>query len=89
MRTKLLSQMSLVAFGLVALLMAQTVMGGDDPPTCPWDCQEKPDGVVGVPDLLELLEHWGDDDEGCDFDGGGVGVSDLLILLANWGPCPP
>ncbi len=47
------------------------------------------DGSVGVPDLLLLLEWWGNC-QGCicyaDFDGDGtVGVPDLLILLANWG----
>ncbi len=54
-----------------------------------------PNGEVGVPDLIELLSHWGD----CDGDpavscwadldfNGTVGVSDLLALLASWGICP-
>jgi len=40
---------------------------------------------VGVPDLLYLLEHWGQAGSFADFDGDGlVGVVDLLILLEHW-----
>ena len=55
---------------------------------CPWDIHEN--GIVGMIDLLLLLDAWGPC-EGCpaDVDGDGtVGLSDLLALLANWGPCP-
>jgi hypothetical protein len=55
---------------------------------CPWDCQDTPDGMVSVTDLLAMLAQWGGPGS-CDFDGGGVSVTDLLVLLANWGPCPP
>ena len=44
--------------------------------TCPWDLDGN--GSVGLSDLLELLEFWGDP----------YGLADLLDLLANWGPCP-
>ena len=45
------------------------------------------DGVVGVQDLLVILDAWGA--WGCcaaDLDGdGAVGVLDLLIILDHWG----
>ncbi len=43
---------------------------------CPWDLND--DGDVGVPDLLILLEFWGNPYD----------VPELLALLADWGPCP-
>ena len=55
---------------------------------CPFDCEEFPDGQVGVTDFLALLAQWGQPGAPCDFDGGGVGVTDFLMLLAEWGPCP-
>ena len=55
---------------------------------CPWDCQEIPDGDVGINDFLGLLAQWGLVDTSCDFDGGGVGINDFLKLLAQWGACP-
>jgi len=51
------------------------------------------DGVVNVPDLLQLLAAWGpcpDPPAECpeDINGdGAVDVADLLILLAHWGQC--
>lgn len=56
------------------------------------------DGVVGAPDLLELIASWGDCPAPCpptcvaDIAGSGAGpgadchvdVADLLLLLANW-----
>ncbi len=56
--------------------------------TCPWDCEPKPDGNVGINDFLELLAQWSTVDSSCDFDGGGVGINDFLDLLGNWGSCP-
>jgi hypothetical protein len=55
---------------------------------CPWDLDA--DDVVGVKDLLSLLDQWNTDPGGPpDFDDDGdVGVKDLLALLGNWGPCP-
>ncbi len=55
---------------------------------CPWDCEPKPNGTVGINDFLELLAQWSMVDSSCDFDGGGVGINDFLDLLGNWGPCP-
>ncbi len=43
---------------------------------CRWDLDGNND--VGVPDLLILLEFWGNPYE----------VPELLALLADWGPCP-
>ncbi len=54
---------------------------------CPWDCEDLPDGTVGIVDFLTLLGQWGGPGS-CDFDGDGVGITDFLELLANWGPCP-
>jgi hypothetical protein len=56
--------------------------------SCPWDCGDPADGLVGVVDFLALLAQWAQVGAPCDFDGGGVGVTDFLELLANWGPCP-
>jgi hypothetical protein len=55
---------------------------------CPWDCQDEPDGEVGVVDFLTLLAQWGQVGTSCDYDGDGVSVSDFLLLLAGWGSCP-
>ncbi len=53
---------------------------------CPWDCGDG-NAIVGINDLLELIEGWGAPGP-CDIvDGDGVGVRDLLDLLSNWGPC--
>ncbi len=60
------------------------------PPSCPYDCQANPDGIVGVNDLLALLAQWGVECAPCDlYVGGivGVEVQDLLQLLGTWGPC--
>jgi hypothetical protein len=56
---------------------------------CPWDCEDEPDGQVGITDFLAMLAQWGQKGASCDFDRGGVSVTDFLELLANFGPCPP
>jgi hypothetical protein len=54
---------------------------------CPWDCDDG-NGVVGTPDFLELLGHWGVPGP-CDFDDDGiVDTLDFLALLAHWGVPP-
>jgi glucose/arabinose dehydrogenase len=54
---------------------------------CPWDCGDS-NGLVGVGDLLALLDQWGGSG-GCDAnDDGVVDVVDLLAIISNWGPCP-
>ncbi len=55
---------------------------------CPWDCEQVPNGDVGIVDFLTLLGQWGQVGVSCDFDGTGVGIVAFLSLLANWGPCP-
>lgn len=58
------------------------------PSPCPADLTG--DGMIGFPDLLEVLGYWG----ACadcpqDIDGDGlVGLPELLQVLAAWGPCP-
>ena len=56
-------------------------------PQCPWDCEDIPNGDVGINDFLALLAQWTMVGTSCDFDGGGVGINAFLELLANWGPC--
>jgi hypothetical protein len=44
--------------------------------------------VVGLHDVIAILDEWGGPGP-CDVDAGGsVEVQDLLAVLANWGPCP-
>jgi hypothetical protein len=45
------------------------------------------DGIVGVIDLLIIIEYWGTDEVHADLDGSGiVDVGDILIIVADWGP---
>jgi probable HAF family extracellular repeat protein len=71
-----------------AYLLTPTGCVHDECEACPWDLDGN--GVVEVPDFLDLLSQWGTDPGGPpDFDGdGSVAVPDFLELLANWGPCP-
>ena len=58
--------------------------GGDEP--CLADCDN--DGVVGVNDLLAIIDAWGTN-AGCDVNGDGIiDVVDLLEVVGNWGECP-
>ncbi len=46
------------------------------------------DGVVGVNDLLFVIDAWSETDSPADVTGDGiVGVNDLLLVVGNWGPC--
>jgi hypothetical protein len=60
---------------------------------CAADCAGAGDAVVGITDLLALLDAWGGPSP-CDLAGpqggppdGMVGINDLLVLLGAWGPC--
>jgi hypothetical protein len=50
--------------------------------------------MIGVSDLLVVINFWGPCPGGCDADlvppGGDntVGVPDLLYIINNWGACP-
>jgi hypothetical protein len=58
--------------------------------SCPWDCEDVPDGTVDVGDFLALLAQWGGPGT-CDCEDepdGAVDVGDFLALLAAWGDCP-
>ena len=61
----------------------------EDPPACPPDLNE--DGVVGGPDLAQLLAAWGNSvppGTGADLSGDGfISGPDLAQVLANWGAC--
>ncbi len=77
-----------IGFDFIHTTMVVALKSNPLPP-CPWDLDG--DGVVAVPDLLELIASFGPCDGNCpaDFDGDGiVGVPDLLALIANFGPCP-
>jgi hypothetical protein len=57
------------------------------------DCLEAPcpgdlsgDGVVGIRDLLLVLDGWESGDGDADGDGD-VDSKDLLFVIENWGPC--
>jgi len=87
---------SAVGYGGSVLFFASGAGGQDGaqskftfppPVDCPWDCEDMPDGAVGINDFLALLAGWAMPGP-CDIDGGGVGINDFLALLANWGPCP-
>ena len=70
------------------LMLIDTVLewssGGDEP--CLADCDN--DGVVGVNDLLAIIDAWGTN-AGCDVNGDGIiDVVDLLEVVGNWGECP-
>jgi serine protease AprX len=59
---------------------------GDTTEPCPADCNG--DGVVGVSDLLAIIDGWGTD-SGCDVNGdGNIDVLDLLAAVGSWGECP-
>ena len=58
-------------------------------PACPADVTG--DSVVGVADLLAIINHWGNCPPPCAADvtaDGVVGVADLLAVINTWGPCP-
>ena len=58
----------------------------DSSEPCPADCDN--DGVVGVNDLLAIIDAWGTD-AGCDLNGDGIiDVVDLLEVVGSWGECP-
>jgi len=61
--------------------------GGCDPNNCPSDVNG--DGVVGVSDLLSLIDDWGPcADCASDVnDDGVVDVTDILEVVGGWGPC--
>ena len=64
-----------------------TLIPGGDAVECEEDVNG--DGMVGVSDILAVIDSWGVCD-GCAADinqDGLVDVSDLLIVIGNWGPC--
>ncbi len=55
---------------------------------CPHDLSG--DGLVNLPDLMLMIEQWGQACDLCqaDLDGSGdIGIHDLLLALQHWGPC--
>jgi hypothetical protein len=59
----------------------------DTTPPCPGDINT--DGIVGVSDLLAVVEAWGQSGGSADIDQDGtVGIGDLLAIVEAWGVCP-
>jgi len=57
-----------------------------DNPTCEADING--DSIVGVTDLLVIIDQWLTNDVDADINGDGiVNVNDLLMVVGNWGPC--
>ena len=69
---------------------------GTTEPACPWDCEDEPDGSVGIDDLVAIINHWGpcpappadcpwdcEDEPDCN-----VGIDDLVAVINHWGSCP-
>jgi hypothetical protein len=82
--------------GYVDQVVIDTLCVGSSPPECPWDCEDVPDGQVGIDDLVALIGHWGPcpaPPAECPWDceavpDGDVGINDLVALIGHWGPCP-
>lgn len=58
------------------------------PPACPGDASG--DGMVSLPDIADVIEHWGvvgiPGETPGDPDGDGtVGQGDLMLIIAHWG----
>lgn len=78
--------------GLVWAVVDRAGEFGIGSPSCPADCRQSPDGVVGIVDLLTLLNRWGQAAGGgpCDLDyNQAVAAADLVAMLEAWGPCAP
>ncbi|MEE2907088.1 MAG: right-handed parallel beta-helix repeat-containing protein [Planctomycetota bacterium] len=52
---------------------------------CPPDFDS--DGVVGIEDLLTIIDQWGQAGGDCDNDGD-TDIEDMLIVIGWWGLCP-
>jgi hypothetical protein len=75
------------------LTLDMTIGAGSD---CPWDCEDEPDGAVGIDDLVAVINHWGPcpaPPAACPWDceaepDGAVGIDDLVAVINHWGVCP-
>ena len=52
---------------------------------CPADVSG--DGMVGVDDILTVLDSWGTGDGGDATGDGATDVDDILAVIGGWGPC--
>lgn len=52
---------------------------------CPADVSG--DGMVGVDDILAVLDSWGTGDGGDATGDGATDVDDILAVIGGWGPC--
>ena len=64
--------------------------GWDDlcfvPSPCPMDIIA--DGMIGIPDLIYVLQHWGTDDPASDVNDDQVtDIADLMKVIRYWGVC--
>ena len=73
--------MRYTSFILIAMLM----IGSPALPDCP---DVNADGIIGVDEILVVLDAWGTDDAIGDLNQDGiVNTDDLLYALSLWGPC--
>lgn len=57
-------------------------------PRCVGDCAQPVDGLIGMPDLISVIGHWGFTGGPWDVDfDGSVGFTDLFTILQRWGSC--
>ncbi len=64
----------------------ECVSGGLQAVACPADVNN--DGVVGVTDILMVIDRWGDTDSIADVNNDGVvNVGDVLMIVSDWGAC--
>ena len=69
--------------------LATVLPDGSYTPSAPCPADLDGNGIVGVGDILELIDVWGASEVPADIDGSGqVAVGDLLILVDAWGSCP-
>ena len=68
--------------------LATVLPDGSYNPSVPCPADIDGNGIVGVGDILALIDAWGTAGSPADIDGNGiVGTGDLLALIDNWGVC--
>ncbi len=68
--------------------LATVLPDGSYEPTEPCPADVDGTGIVGVGDILFILDRWGQTGDG-DINGSGmVDVGDILAIIGSWGECP-
>ncbi|UCD76303.1 MAG: hypothetical protein JSV91_05145, partial [Phycisphaerales bacterium] len=56
---------------------------------CPPDCAQPPNSIVGLEDIIFVMEGWGRHDGPFDVNRDGkVNLDDIFAVLGGWGACP-